>query len=365
LRKEDDAMRRSLVLAGVAPLNILQELTRSAEEAGLYRVWTIEGTGGDGIVRALAIGVATSRIQVATGIAYTFPKLPLHTAGMVAEVQDLLGGRFTLGLGAGTRGIRRRYGLEEDHPAPRFGEYVDLVRDALDSDGGFEFSGKFYRSSAPLLSFAGDPARRRATRIYGSGVNRIMLETAAAHCDGVGLHPVAGIQPYFDEVALPALALGHRRSAKRRDEKLSIALWYICSVHEDRVIARQRAADVLAFYFSTPSYGTPLQGSVWAGVAVQVRDAFRAAVPNVDWRALGELIPEEMIDELCLAGTRDEVSERLIPLEHELAERGVDELVLEPTSHSGVTEFRESCEGIIRVAAAGNPRASETDGDRR
>jgi alkanesulfonate monooxygenase SsuD/methylene tetrahydromethanopterin reductase-like flavin-dependent oxidoreductase (luciferase family) len=364
-------VRRSIVLAGIAPLAVLQELTRSAEAAGLYRVWTIEGTGGDGIVRALAIGVATSRIQIATGIAYTFPKLPLHTAGMVAEVQDLLGGRFTLGLGAGTRGIRRRYGLEEDHPAPRFGEYVDLVRDALDSDGPFEFTGKFYRSSAPLLYFAGDPALRRATRIYGSGVNRIMLETAAAHCDGVGLHPLAGIQPYFDQVTLPALARGYQRAAKRREERgegdkeLRIALWYICSVHEDRTIARQRAADVLAFYFSTPSYGTPLQESPWASVAVQVRDAFRAAVPNVDWRALGALIPEEMIDEMCLAGSPDEVSQRLIPLEHELAERGVDELVLEPTSHSGITEFMESCEGIIRVAAAGNPRAPQTNGDQR
>jgi alkanesulfonate monooxygenase SsuD/methylene tetrahydromethanopterin reductase-like flavin-dependent oxidoreductase (luciferase family) len=359
-------MRRSIVLAGIAPLAVLQELTRSAEAAGLYRVWTIEGTGGDGIVRALAIGVATSRIQVATGIAYTFPKLPLHTAGMVAEVQDLLGGRFTLGLGAGTRGIRRRYGLEEDHPAPRFGEYVDLVRDALESDGAFEFSGRFYRSSAPMLSFAGDPARRRATRIYGSGVNKIMLETAAAHCDGVGLHPIAGIQPYFDEVALPALAHGYERSAKKRDEPLSIALWYICSVHADRAIARQRAAEVLAFYFSTPSYGTPLQGSSWAAAAAQVRDAFRAAVPNIDWHALGALIPDGMIDEFCLAGTPDEVAERLIPLEHELAERGVDELVLEPTSHSGVGELIESCEGIIRAAAAGNSRAPETaNGDRR
>jgi len=95
-------------------------------------------------------------------------------------------------------------------------------------------------------------------------------------------------------------------------------------------------------------------------------DAFRAAVPNIDWPALGALIPDGMIDEFCLAGTPEEVAERLIPLERELAERGVDELVLEPTSHSGVSELIESCEGIIRAAAAGNSRAPETtNGDRR
>lgn len=345
-------MRRSIVLAGGGSIADLQAIARQAEDAGLHRVWTTEGTGSDGLVRALAIGMVTSRIGVGSGIAYSFPRLPLHAAATVADTQECLGGRFTYGLGIGTRGIRRRYGIVEDHPAPRLGEYADLVREALHSKGSFEFSGRFYQCQAPLLQFHGDPGRRAQTRIYGSGVNAVMLEYSAAHCDGVALHPLAGIRPrYLHEITLPALQRGSSR-AGWRDHDLELALWYICSVHPDRDTARARAAHVLAFYFCTPSYSAPLAGTGFEEVAAELQAAFRASPPPVDWTALAGLIPGEMIDAICLAGTRDEVRARLAALEPELAAAGIGELVLEPTSHGGPEVFTESCRGII--AAAGD-----------
>jgi alkanesulfonate monooxygenase SsuD/methylene tetrahydromethanopterin reductase-like flavin-dependent oxidoreductase (luciferase family) len=346
-------MRRSIVLAGGSPIAALAAIARQAEDAGLHRVWTTEGTGSDGLVRALAIGLATSRIGIGSGIAYSFPRLPLHAAATVADTQECLGGRFTYGLGIGTRGIRRRYGISEDHPAPRLGEYADLVRAALRSSGSFEFSGRFYRCSAPLLRFDGDSGRRAQTRIYGSGVNPTMLEYSAAHCDGVALHPLAGIRPrYLHEVTLPALQRGSSR-AGWRDHDLELALWYICSVHPDSELARARAAHVLAFYFCTPSYSGPLAGTGFEEVATELQAAFRASTPPVDWSALAKLIPGEMIDAICLAGTCAEVRARLEDLEPELAAAGIGELVLEPTSHGGPEVFAESCRGIIQ--AAGQP----------
>jgi alkanesulfonate monooxygenase SsuD/methylene tetrahydromethanopterin reductase-like flavin-dependent oxidoreductase (luciferase family) len=343
-------MQRSIVLAGGGPIASLQAIARRAEDAGLDRVWTTEGTGSDGLVRALAIGLATSRIGIGSGIAYSFPRLPLHAAATVADTQECLGGRFTYGLGIGTRGIRRRYGIAEDHPAPRLGEYADLVRAALRSSGSLEFSGRFYQCSAPVLRFDGDPGRRAGTRIYGSGVNAIMLEYSAAHCDGVALHPLAGIRPrYLHEVTRPALHRGSRR-AGWRDHDLELALWYICSVHQDRAVARERAAQVLAFYFCTPSYAAPLIGTGFEEVATELQAAFRASGPPVDWPALAALVPDEMIDAICLAGTCDEVRARLASLEEELAAAGIGELVLEPASHGGPEAFAQSCLGIIAAA---------------
>jgi alkanesulfonate monooxygenase SsuD/methylene tetrahydromethanopterin reductase-like flavin-dependent oxidoreductase (luciferase family) len=345
-------MRRSIVLVGGDSIASMAAIASEAEDAGLHRVWTTEGTGSDGLVRALAIGLATSRIGIGSGIAYSFPRLPLHAAATIADTQECLGGRFTYGVGIGTRGIRRRYGIVEDHPAPRLGEYADLVREALRSDGSFEFSGRFYQCKAPLLQFHGDPARRARTRIYGSGVNAVMLEYSAAHCDGVAIHPLAGIRPrYLHEVTLPALRRGSSR-AGWRDHDLELALWYICSVHPDRDVARARAAHVLAFYFCTPSYSAPLNGTGFEEVATGLQAAFRASEPPVDWQALAALIPGEMIDAICLAGTADEVRARLADLEPELAAAGVGELVLEPTTHGGPGAFAESCRGII--AAAGH-----------
>jgi alkanesulfonate monooxygenase SsuD/methylene tetrahydromethanopterin reductase-like flavin-dependent oxidoreductase (luciferase family) len=343
-------MKRSIVLVGGSSIASMAAIAREAEEAGLHRVWTTEGAGTDGLVRALAIGLATSRIGIGSGIAYSFPRLPLHAAATIADTQECLSGRFTYGVGIGTRGIRRRYGIEEDHPAPRLGEYADLVREALRSDGSFEFSGRFYHCKAPLLRFQGDPARRAQTRIYGSGVNAVMLEYAAAHCDGIALHPLAGLRPrYLHEVTLPAVQRGSRRAAWR-DHDLELSLWYICSVHPDRDVARARAAHVLAFYFCTPSYSAPLNGTGFEEVATELQAAFRANKPPIDWESLAKLIPSEMVDAICLAGTAEDVRARLTDLETELAAAGISELVLEPTTHGGPDAFTESCRGIIAAA---------------
>jgi alkanesulfonate monooxygenase SsuD/methylene tetrahydromethanopterin reductase-like flavin-dependent oxidoreductase (luciferase family) len=345
-------VKLSMVFAGGGPIAVQRELAVTADQAGLYRLWTTESLGSDGLLRAMAIGLATSRIQIGTGIAYTFPRLPLHAAAAVAEVADALGGRFTFGLGAGTKGIRRRYGIEEDHPAPRFAEYVRLVRGALHSSGGYEFEGRFYRAKAPSLQFHASEEIRRGIPIYGSGVNRIILQTTAQHCDGVALHPLAGIRPYFDNVTLPALQTGSERA--ERTTKLPTALWYICSVHDDPEIARHRAATILAFYFSTPSYATPLQGTRWEDTGAKLVEAFRAAGYPTPWDDLARLVPEAMTEEICLVGTASEVAQKIGALEKELAAMGIDELVLEPTAHGGVPEFTESCQGIIAAAAAAN-----------
>lgn len=343
-------MKISIVFAGGGPISVQCSLAQSAEEAGLYRVWTTEGLGSDGLLRAMAIGLATQRMQVGTGIAYTFPRLPLHAAAAAAEVADAVDGRFTFGLGAGTKGIRRRYGVEEDHPAPRFAEYVRLLRGALSSSAGFEFEGRFYQAKAPSLQFHASPAVREGIRIYGSGVNRVILETTAQHCDGVALHPLAGIRPYFDEVTLPALDRG--TALAQRVHRLPIALWYICSVHEDTELARHRAATILAFYFSTPSYASALGGTRWETVGGRLRDAFRESGYPTPWDQIANLVPSEMTEEICLVGTADEVGKKIGALEERLNGMGIDELVLEPTSHGGHAEFIESCDGIIAAAAA-------------
>lgn len=343
-------MKLSMVFAGAAPIPVQQKLAMAAEEAGLYRLWTTESQGCDGLLRAMAIGLSTSQILIGTGIAYTFPRIPLHAAGAAADLAGTLGGRFTFGLGAGTKGIRRRYGIVEDHPAPRFGEYVQLLRGALASEGGYEYTGRFYSATAPSLSFNTDLATRRGINIYGSGVNKIILEVTAQHCDGVAIHPLAGIRPYFDEVTAPALARGSAR-AGWRPGKLATALWYICSVHDDPALARERAATILAFYFSTPSYAMPLQGTRWEQTGEKLREAFRTAGYPTPWGDLVRLIPEEMVEDICLVGTAEEVRRKVDVLARDLEPMGIDELVLEPTSHSGITEFTESCTGIIAAAA--------------
>jgi len=338
-------VKRSIVVVG-GPIWLVKEVAQAAEKAGLHRVWQTEGTNSDAIVRALAAGAVTSSVLIGTGIAYSFVRPPLHMAATAADVQEALDGRFALGIGPGTRGIRRRYGIVEDHPAPRFGEYVDLLKAALATESGFQFSGRFFTSSAPLLHYESSRERRLSLPVYGSGLNRIMLEHAAAHCDGVALHPLTGIQPYLQDVTLPAIERGSGRGTGRP----ALAMWRITSVHPDRAIARQRAAIVLAFYFSTPSYARALEGTGWEGVAATLQAEFRASVPPVDWARIAEKVPDDMLDAICIAGTPEDFVAKVHAVEELYEKAGIEELVFEPTSHGGVEMLAQSCFGIVQAA---------------
>ncbi len=345
LRQGRWAMELSVVYAGWAPTPVQQELAKRAEDAGFYRLWTTEGMGSDGLLKAMTLGLATSTIKIGSGIAYTFARSPFQAAAGAAVLAEALNGRFTLGLGAGTRGLRRRYGIEEDHPAPRFAEYVQVIRGTWQARGDFEFAGRFFSARVPGLHFSADQALLDALEVYGSGVNRIILQASAQHCHGVALHALAGFSPYLENTVVPALATGSARAGWRPGQ-LGTALWYIVSVHDDPEVARQRAAASLAFYFSTPSYQTPIQGTRWEQAGAELRDGLRA---GKSWDELIRMVPRDMVEETCLAGTRDEVREKLGPVTERLAAAGVDELVCQTPHTSTPEEFEASMRGIISV----------------
>src|SRR5438105_4971816 len=88
------------------------EMARLAEEAGFHTVWTTEFYDKDAFVRMTAMGLATTRIGIASGIAYAFVRNPVLTAAGVADLDDVTGGRVVLGLGTGTRRMNESwYGI--------------------------------------------------------------------------------------------------------------------------------------------------------------------------------------------------------------------------------------------------------------
>lgn len=200
-------MRRSIVLA-TSDFLTLGPLGRRADRAGFDRIWTTETPTRDALVRALVLGLQTERIGWASGIAYAFTRAPLALAATVADIDIALGGRFSVGLGAGTRGMRRTwFGLDDfDQPASRLGEYAALLRAAWAADTSLQFDGTYYRAS--YHQFAG---RRRSVPIWGSGLNPAMLTVAGRHFDGVALHPLTSQRAYLTWPCPPSR--GARRAA--------------------------------------------------------------------------------------------------------------------------------------------------------
>jgi alkanesulfonate monooxygenase SsuD/methylene tetrahydromethanopterin reductase-like flavin-dependent oxidoreductase (luciferase family) len=307
-------MKHSIVLANPEFLAGV-EIARQAEAHGFHRVWTTENPGRDALVRALTIALRTDTINVASGIAYAFTRAPLGLAATAADIQVASQGRFSLGLGAGTQGMRRTwYGIEDfDHPASRLAEYAQLMRAAWRSATDFRHEGRFYRGDYHQLDGV-----RPATLIWGSGINATMLTVAARHFDGVALHALGSHLDYLDRVVRPAVAPAGN---------LPLAAWRMVSIDPDGTAARTRAAMSLAFYFTTPSYGTVADETGWSDAAAKIRAAFKAGGP--DWEGLGALVPAPMLDEFCLAGNASDVRAQWTALEPEFSRRGITEVVFQ------------------------------------
>lgn len=319
---EPTALRRGLVFATDA-LEPLVDLSRSAESQGFDRVWTTEYVGRDAIARALAIALGTTRIEVGTGVAYAFARVPLAMAALAADVQRLSNGRFVLGLSPGTRGVRRWYGAEFEHPAPGMAAYADSLRE----------------------TWNGWPAAPEPRpQLYAAAFNPIMTRYVSAAYDGLVLHPLAAGSTHLRERLLPAV----RQGSAARSTPLRMAAWRVTSLDADEDVARRRARSQLAFYFSTPSYATVVEDTEWMHVPPIIREAHAASGTAPDWMTIGALIPDGMVDEFTLAGTPETVRARLDALDRSLGAAGVDEVVFQ-TVGAGISddEVVENCRLII------------------
>ena len=208
-------MRRSIVLISDA-ISELAEQAQLAEAAGFDAVWLTDFYNRDAFVRMAMCGQATSRIGIASGIAYTFARSPVMTAAAAADLDEITGGRVILGLGTGTKRMQESwYGLTFESPAPKAAEVVRLLRALWSAPPNrpFKFDGRFYKIAIDLF---GRPGRvRDEIPVYMAGVNRMMVRTAAIVADGLVGHPLYS-RRYLADVVLPAVERGLRRGERRR-----------------------------------------------------------------------------------------------------------------------------------------------------
>jgi probable F420-dependent oxidoreductase len=299
----DNSPRPSLVVtAGSLP--DLAQAALLAEEAGFKSVWSTEFYDRSATVGAAAIAQATREIELGTAIAYAFGRTPLVLAAEARDLDELSGGRFTLGLGTGTRRMQQDWhGLDGEHPASRMEELVPLVRKLWRlHEGPLEHEGRFYtvrvRPTAPA-----QPPVRADLPIYMAGVNPRMIEAAGRVADGLVGHPLFTPE-YVEQVARPALAKGAERGG--RAAEVPIAGYVTCSVDSDRDAARSAAKAVIAFNSTVKTYEVIHRLHGFEPHVERVRAAWREG----DFAGMANAVPDEMLDTIALAGTPEEVRER-------------------------------------------------------
>jgi probable F420-dependent oxidoreductase len=286
-------------------MEAIAETARLAEAAGFESVWATEFYDRSATVALAAMAQATARVELGSAIAYAFGRTPLVLAAEARDLDELSGGRLTLGLGTGTRRMQREWhGLDGEHPASRMEELVPLLRRLLKlHDGPLEHEGRFYtvrvRPTAPVA-----PPLREDLPIFMAGVNARMVEAAGAVADGLVGHPLFTAD-YTREVARPALARGAERAGRERP--VPIAGYVTCAVDPDGDQARRDAAAVIAFNSTVKTYEAIHRLHGWEAQVEAIRAEWRGG----DFAGMVEAVPREMVDAIAIAGTPEEARAQL------------------------------------------------------
>jgi alkanesulfonate monooxygenase SsuD/methylene tetrahydromethanopterin reductase-like flavin-dependent oxidoreductase (luciferase family) len=165
-------------------------MARAAEECGFDSIWVGDHLlyRGDGrpergpweawtLLAALA--ASTERVDLGPLVACAGFHPPGLLAKMAATIDEIAGGRFVLGLGAGWQDAEfRAFGLPFDHRVSRFEEAFAIVRGLLAGER-VTLDGRWWRAEDAVLSPA--PARRVRLMVGSKGPR--MLAITLPHVD--------------------------------------------------------------------------------------------------------------------------------------------------------------------------------------
>src|SRR3954467_4914241 len=160
----------------------LLAIARRAEESGFDSIWAgdhmlYRGDGGpergpwDVWTMLAALAASTERVTLGPLVASTAFHPPGLIARMAAAIDEIAGGRFVLGLGAGWNEVEfRAFGLSNERLVARFEEAFEIIRRLLSSER-VTFSGRYYEVDDALLL---PPPARRVPIMVGSHGPRVL-----------------------------------------------------------------------------------------------------------------------------------------------------------------------------------------------
>jgi len=224
---------------------------RAAEHLGLGTVWLSERWGTKDLgVLAGALGGATDRVRIASGITHFGIRHPLSLASMAMTAQAMTGGRFVLGVGRSVAATWRAVGL----PAVTNAVLVDTADVVRRLCRGERVSYSGPAGNYPKMRL-GDLPDAPVPPLVLAAIGPRSLALAGAHFDGVLLHP------FLTPEAVKRSAETVRRAAEEAGRDPATVRVSATVVTAPDLTPREEAAVVTAralTYFQIPGFGENL-----------------------------------------------------------------------------------------------------------
>lgn len=286
---------------------------REAEALGFDGLTSAEA-GHDPFIPLAVAAEHTRAITLGTNVAIAFPRSPMATAQAAWDLQNLSGGRFTLGLGTQVKGHNeRRYSTPwPSAPGPRMREYFQCLRAIFSS---FQnpakpsyFEGQHYRFTLLPPFFNPGPIEHPRVPLYAAAANPFMAQLAGEMCEGLRLHPISTFR-YAREVILPAVTVGAERGERSRASFDLVGAPFMALGRDQAQLeaAKNALRKQIAFYASTRSYHGVLAHHGWEEIGLELH---RLSVAG-EWARMPALITDDMLDEWAVVTTYDRLADTL------------------------------------------------------
>lgn len=290
------AGRIGLVLGSTVGPERLQSTAQAAEAAGFDEVWLSEDfffSGGIG--GAENVLSATADIRVGLGVVSALVRHPALLAMELSTIERAHPGRLLPGIGLGVPGWMRQMGLMPASPLTAVRECLLMVKRLLSGESVTD-QGKVFTADGIQLTYP--PEQPVPVCLGVSGPK--MLQLSGELADGTILSVAAGTD--YVEWARMQIDEGRRRGGRTEDHEITVFAIY--SVDEDGERARARARSTLAFYKAAG--GRNALTDV-AGISEHLEDMLSRGGADL----VAAEMPDSWVDDLTVAGTPEDVAEKI------------------------------------------------------
>lgn len=306
-------------------------VAQRAERLGYDSVWSAEAWGNDAFTPLAYIAAVTDRIRIGTAIAQMSARTPATTAMTTLTLQQLSEGRFVLGLGAsGPQVVEGWHGVPYHPPVRMTREYLTVLRTALAASERLEFSGSFFSIpyTGPGSSGQGRPLRTTARPAPDTP---ILVAAMGPKNVAMAVEEADGLLPYLWSPTRWRRTWGE--ALEKAPPGFQVAPTVLACVGDDVGACRDRLRPRIALHIggmgsrSKNFYASLVSRYGYAEEAARIQDLFLGG----DRAAACDAVPDELVDDLALAGPPSRIAERLTVWREDSP---ITTMIVEPTDLS-------------------------------